>query len=133
MPHLWKIDQLLADRDRPEFLRLISSPGTSIRIARLWLAERGHSVCHSAVGGYTKRWRERSLFSLRLAAGITDDADARTRLAELAGGLTGNDLTSLVLFAAYLHNIKAATAGVPAGGVAGLVPMTPASTAGAND
>ena len=123
MSQPYKLDQILSDEDYPAFRELLLNRRTTIRGARRWLLEHGYRICWGAVSSYRDHLLQQSLFRLRPIIGIGGDDDARRRLGIWAKTLSGESLTSLVLFAAYLVNMSNAAAEGSQDEIPGLMPI----------
>jgi hypothetical protein len=125
MSHKFQVEKLLSDADFEKFCDLLIDRRTVIDEAVEWLNAHGYKICRTAVANYRRHLNEKSLFRLRPTIGIGDDATARRRLAGWANRLSGQSLTSLVFYAAYLINVEAVAGRNWPGRIAGLAKVQP--------
>jgi hypothetical protein len=119
----WAVEQRLSGEHLAAFRELILSGPVTIDAATAWLKERGYRVSHGALGGWMKHAHAQSLFPIRRLAGLGNDAETRRQLALWAERLSGDELSSLALFAVYLLSIQAARRGVRLTEIPGTIPM----------
>jgi len=86
-------------------------PRMTVSNLHKWLGNQGYKISRSAVGNYRRHRRDTTLFRLRPMVGVGCDADARRALHAWTKELSGDDLTRLVLFTAFLMNLRAAAGG----------------------
>jgi hypothetical protein len=96
------VQEVLKDSDWAAFHRLLSDRKTRIDDAVAWLNSRGYVIGRTAIANYCRVFRQRGLFKFRMSTGCTTDAAARRRLEEWAKLLSGDELGSLAMFAAFL-------------------------------
>lgn len=113
MSQPFKIEQILTDEHWGAFHELVMDRGVTLNALQAWLRERGYTVCRGAIHNYRKAVRARGLFDVRQALGCKNDAQARQRVAAIASGLEGGDLSALLSYAAFLARVAAERYAVP--------------------
>jgi len=106
MSQRFAIDRLLTNEHFAEFRELLLDRRIGTPEAMSWLTQRGYRICRNSVLNWRKRNQEQSLFRLRPIIGVGNDADTRQCLAIWAQRLSGDRLTQMATYAAYLINIE---------------------------
>jgi hypothetical protein len=98
----FKVIFLLNDRELATFRRLAIDPRVSVDDLHEWLRQRGHTISRTAVHNFRAHARDRGMFPTREALDCRDDAALRRKIRVCAEAMSGGELASLAVLAAFL-------------------------------